>query len=60
MIDFQRALSELGRPDADVYGKVIIQLTDAEYASSQQRTMTAYFYAFTFQGGGIETTTDLS
>ena len=59
-IDFRRAYSELGREGAQVYFKVQIQSTDADYASSQFRDLTGPAYCFTYRGGGVAATTDLS
>lgn len=55
VIDFQRAKSILGRPDALVNFIIQVQSTDSDYASSQFRDLTAPTACFRF--GKISTTT---
>lgn len=59
IIDFQRALSEAGRPDALVQHIIQVQSTDADYASSQFRDLTAPADTFRF-GKVLTTTVDIS
>lgn len=56
----QRAVSELGRDGSRVMVQVVVQSTDANYASSQFRDLGAPVYAFTFKKGGHSSTNDLS
>lgn len=59
VINFQRSLSALGRPDAKVQHIIQVQSTDADFASSQFRDLTLPTDTFRF-GKYLVTTADIS
>ena len=57
---FQRADTEAGYADRDVWCQPVIQETDTNHTSNQFRDLVPAFYAFTFRTGGITSTDDMS
>lgn len=59
VLNFQRALSVLGKPDAKVQHIIQVQSTDSDFASSQFRDLTAPTDTFRF-GKQVIPTADVS